>query len=94
MSSAVKQEKIRVYETILSSPGMTEKCKISLHVSRQQIILLGRLIEIGLGNQKGEPEDTILNSLPEGTMEEFRDMYAEILKKADLTDFYEKLKSI
>lgn len=48
MSSAAaieKKEKFKIFETALSSPGMSEKCKIVLQLSRQNILLLGWLIE-------------------------------------------------
>lgn len=94
MSSAVNKEKAKIFETILSSPGMTEKCKIVLHMSRQNIILLGRLLETGFLTSKNEPTDEIISALPKEVSEELREMHTEILKKADLTEFYEKLKSI
>jgi len=40
-----EKEKSNIFETILTSPGMNEKCKINLVLSRQNIILLSRLIE-------------------------------------------------
>lgn len=94
MSSVVNKEKAKIFETILSSPGMTEKCKIVLHISRQNIILLGRLLETGLLTSKNESTDEIISALPKEVIEELREVYIEILKKADLTEFYEKLKSI
>jgi len=42
MSSTINKEKLKIFETILSSPGMSEKCKITIQISRQQVLLLGR----------------------------------------------------
>ena len=94
MSSGVNKEKLKIFETILSSPGMTEKCKIVLQVSRQNVLLLSRLIEAGLLTKEQPYEDAIISSLPKDSGEEFRVIHEEILRKADLTDFYEKLKSL
>lgn len=94
MSSAVNKEKAKIFETILSSPGMTEKCKIVLLISRQNIILIGRLLETGLLTSKSESTDEIINALTKESLEELKEIQAEILKKADLMDFYEKLKTI
>jgi hypothetical protein len=86
------KEKSIIFETILSSPGMTEKCKINLQISRQNILLLSRLIEAGLLSGKKNFDDEIISSLPKESLEEFKGIHEEILKKAALTEFYEKLK--
>ena len=50
VATSGSKEKSRIYQTVLSSPGMNEKCKINLMMSRQNILLLGRLIEAGFLN--------------------------------------------
>jgi len=92
MSTAAK-EKLKIYETVLSSPGMTEKCKIVLQLSRQNILLLSRLIETGLDANK-EKADEIINLLSKESTEELFAVVPEFLKKGGLTEFYEKLKSL
>ncbi len=97
MSSGVtngKKEKSKVYEMILCSPGMAEHCKISLKITRQNVLVLSRLIESGILNAKGAFEDEILGSLSEESVAEFKGIHEEVLKKAGLADFYEKLKSL
>ena len=94
MSSVVNKEKSKIFETVLSSPGMTEKCKIVLMLSRQNIMLLSRLIEAGLLTEEQAFDDEIIQALRRESLEEFRTLHEEILKKADLLEFYEKLKSI
>jgi hypothetical protein len=89
-----KKEKSKVFEMVLSSPGMSENCKIVLQMSRQNVLLLSRLIEAGILNSKGSFDDEILNALPEESAGQFRIIHEEILKKSSLTDFYEKLKSL
>lgn len=87
-------QKIKIYETVLSSPGMCDKCKIILQLSRQNILLLSRIIEIGLEADKKEMNDDILMLLTEEGLEEFRKVLDEILSKGGLTDFYKKLKTL
>ena len=94
MSSPMNKEKSKIFETILSSPGMTEKCKIVLQLSRQNVLLLSRLIEAGLLTKEQPFEDAIIHALPNESGDEFRIIHEEILRKADLTEFYERLKSI
>jgi hypothetical protein len=94
MSTALSKEKSKIFETVLSSPGMNQKCKISLVMSRQNILLLSRLIEAGLLTDQQDIDDEIINALPKESLEEFRTVHEEILRKSNLTEFYEKLKSL
>lgn len=91
--SSVAKEKLKIYETVLMSPGMNEKCKIVLHLSRQNILLLSRLIETGLNSNK-ENADEFLSLLNKESKEELETVVPEFLRKGGLTDFYEKLKSL
>lgn len=92
MSSAMSKDKSKVFETILSSPGMTEKCKVVLQLSRQNVLLLSRLIEAGLLTKEQPFEDEIIRALPKESVDEFKVIHEEILRKSELTDFYERLK--
>lgn len=92
--STVKKEKSKVFEMVLSSPGMTEQCKISFKISRQNVLVLAKVIESGILESKSDSEDEILGSLPENAVSDFKMIHEEILKKSGLTEFYEKLKSL
>jgi hypothetical protein len=39
-------------------------------------------------------KDEIISVLPKESLEEFKTIHEEILRKSDLTEFYEKLKSL
>ena len=92
--ATTNQEKSKIFQTIFSSPGMSEKCKINLTVSRQNILLLSRIIETGLLSDNNSFDDEIIGALPVESLEEFKIIHAEILKKGELTEFYERLKSL
>lgn len=94
MSSAANKEKVRFYETILSSPGMADKCKIVLQISRQNVLLLCRLIEAGILTKEKTFEDDILQALPKESGEEFKTIHEDILRRSDLSILYEKLKGL
>lgn len=94
MSTVVNKEKAKVFQTILSSPGMGQKCKLVLQLSRQNILLLSRLIEAGFLTKELALEDEIINALPKDSLEDFRAIHEDILSKAALTEFYQKLKEI
>jgi hypothetical protein len=89
-----EKEKSNIFETILTSPGMNEKCKINLVLSRQNIILLSRLIEAGLLSRKNVFEDEIINVLSKESLEEMKAIHEDILKRGNLVEFYQKLKLI
>ena len=85
--TTASKEKSKVFQTILSSPGMNKKCKVNLTLSRQNILQLSRLIEAGLLTDKNPFNDEIIAALPEGSLTEFKTIHEEILKKVELTDF-------
>jgi hypothetical protein len=87
-------DKIKIYETVLSSPGMAAKCKIMLQLSRRDILLLSSVIETGLEPGKNETGSNLAGFLPEECVDDLKVIVAEILKKAELTEFYEKLKML
>jgi len=87
-------EKLKIYETVLSSPGMGQRCKIILQLSRLNILLLTRIIEQGLAVDKKEMKGDILMLLSKEAVEEFRQVIDDILNKGGLSNFYEKLKSL
>ena len=87
-----EKERSKIFETILSSPGMNEKCKITLMVSRQNIILIGRLIEAGFSKEKNQFDEEIIAALPAESLDELKLIHEDVLKKGELTEFYEKLK--
>jgi hypothetical protein len=86
--------KSKVIEMLLSSPGMNEKCKVVLSLSRENIIFFSRLIEVALLSEGKQVDDDILNVVSKNSLEEFRQVQEEVLKKGDLTDFYQKLKTL
>ncbi len=92
MSNVSGKEKSKIFETVLSSPGMSEKRKIVLMLSRQNILLLSRLIETGLLTKEQRFDDEIIAALPKEFLEEFKVIHEEILNKGGLNEFYERLK--
>ena len=97
MSSSASEKGLdrgKVFETVLSSPGMGETCKILLNPSRQTVVLLCRLIEQGLENAEGKHGDEMLSFLPSEAVQEVKVILEEMLRKSGLVDFYTRLKSL
>jgi len=89
-----KTDIVRIYETVLSIPGMNEKVKIGVQTSRKNLLLLNKVIEKGL-TEKAVDDKTIgiIESLPEEAVRELKEIAVALLEKAGLTEMNEKLKS-
>lgn len=74
-----------VYETLLLSPGMSDTVKIGLSLSRKNVLLLAKVIELGLTNSEGG-EQTIVTIGGKETITELNQIPAELLNKAGLQE--------
>jgi hypothetical protein len=92
VNSAKNSERAKIFETVLSSPGMKETCKIVLSPSRQTILLLCHLIEQGIENKEGNAPDEMLSFMPSESRNELKLIVDEMLKKSGLVEFYQRLK--
>ncbi len=81
----------RIYDTILSIPGMNEMVKIDLKISRKNILLLNQVIERGLSQKVDEKTANLLKSVPKENIQELKALGADCLQKAGLNELNEKL---
>lgn len=89
-----KNDIARVYETVLSIPGMNEKVKIGLQVTRKNILLLNKVIEKGLNNKEHDDKlVSILDIIPAESIQELKEIAAELLQRAGLSEMNQKLGS-
>ena len=88
-----KTDLTRVYETLLSIPGMNDPVKIDLKLPRKQVLLLSKVIERGLAQKEGEEGPSILSLAPPETRGELVKVAEDLLAKGGLTEMNEKLKS-
>lgn len=84
----------KVYDTILSIPGMNEAVKIDCKISRRNILLLNRVIERGLSVKEDNKSSHLLDTIPEEALQELRDFSVSCLQKAGLVELNEKLHSL
>lgn len=82
----------KVYDTILSIPGMNDSVKIDLRISRKNVLLLNSVIKRGLMVKEDEKSSGLLESIPQETLQELEDIANEYLTKAGLTELSEKLR--
>ncbi len=83
----------KVYDTILSIPGMNETVKIDMRISRKNVLLLHSVIRRGLSTKDDDKSSGLLESIPQETLQELQRIADDYLTKADLTELSEKLKS-
>lgn len=72
---------------MLSSPGINENCKIVLLMSRQNILVLTRLIDAARLSGKTSFDDEIIETLQVESVNDFKSIHKEVLKKAVLLTF-------
>jgi hypothetical protein len=84
----------KVYDTVLSIPGMNEAVKIDVKVSRKTVLLLNNVIERGLTVKDGDQAQGLLELIPKESIDELKNFSEECLNKAGLKELSEKMKSL
>jgi hypothetical protein len=85
----------KVYDTILSTPGMNETVKIDLKISRRNELLLNIVIERGLTVEDADDKSSNrLDAVPKETLPELTNISDDCLRKAGLTELREKLNGL
>lgn len=82
----------KVFDTILSIPGMNEPVKIDLKISRKNVLLLNNVIERGSSPDGELKSSAFLSIIPAENLQELKLLGEEFLQKANLNELYEKLK--
>lgn len=89
-----KTEVTKIYDTILSIPGMNQTIKVNIQTSRKNVLLLSKVIERGLNSNQGDDKSTsILDTISKETLKELAEICSELLNKAGLTEMNDKLKT-
>ena len=89
-----KNDIAKIYDTVLSIPGMNENVKLNLQTSRKNLLLLSKVIERGLNTkEQDEKSISVLDIVSPETLKELSNLSAELLNKAGLAEMNEKLKA-
>ena len=83
----------KVFDTVLSIPGMNDNVKIQLTIPRKNVLLLSKVIERGLSVKDDSEESNIIDIAAQETLQELTAISDELLKKAGLIEMNEKLKT-
>lgn len=90
-----KNEVAKIYETILSIPGMTDDIKVPFKTSRKNVLLLSKVIERGLNSSEMDEESVgVLEIVSKETREELSQIAAQLLNMAGLSEMNERLKAL
>lgn len=84
----------KVFDTVLSIPGMNEVVKIDLKISRKNVLLLNHVIERGLSAKDDDKSSILLTSVPQENLEELKQFGDECLQKAGLIELSKKLNTL
>ncbi|WP_315246670.1 MULTISPECIES: hypothetical protein [Flavobacterium] len=81
----------KVFDTVLSIPGMNDVVKIDLKISRKNVLLLNHVIERGLSAKDNDKPSILMTSIQEENLQELKLFGEECLQKAGLIELSEKL---
>ena len=84
----------KVFDTVLSIPGMNENVKIQLTMPRKNVLLLSKVIERGIFFKDFNEENSIIDIASKETFDELREVANELLTKAGLMEMNEKLNAL
>mgnify|MGYP001546527432 CR=1 FL=1 len=84
----------KVYDTILSIPGMSETVKIDMRISRKNVLLLHSVLKRGLTTKDDDKSSALLENIPPESLQELHVIADEYLTKVGLIELSEKLKRL
>jgi hypothetical protein len=82
----------KVFDTILSTPGMNEMVKIDLKISRKNVLLLHHVIERGMTVENDV--SGVLGSMSKEGLIELKNVAEECLQKAGIVELNQKLTTL
>ena len=88
-----KTDVAKIYETVLSIPGMNDNVKMSFSISRKNVLLLSKIIERGLSVKDPDDNSGLLEVIAKEIIQELQTLPAELLEKAGLTAMNQKLQA-
>ena len=90
-----KTEVSKIYETVLSIPGMNDNVKISFSIPRKNVLLLSKIIERGLSARKSDDKSlSLFDIVPKQILQELQTLPTDLLEKAGLREMNQKLMAL
>jgi hypothetical protein len=90
-----KTEVSKIYETVLSIPGMNDNVKISFSIPRKNVLLLSKIIERGLSARESDDKSlSLFDIVPKQILQELQTLPTDLLEKAGLREMNQKLMAL
>ena len=90
----LKTDIAKIYETVLSIPGMNDNVKMSFSISRKNVLLLSKVIERGLSVKDADDKTpNVLEVVSKEVLQELQAIPADLLEKAGLTEMNKKMQA-
>lgn len=83
-------EVARVYDTLLSAPGMDDAVRIDMKIARKQLLLLNHILNLPELAKASE----LLQHLEGGYFEALKELGSTFLEKSSLVDFNAKFMTL
>lgn len=84
------EEKKRVYDTLLSAPGMEDEVRVDVRIPRKHLLLFNHILGLQVLPQASE----LLKHVDADFFTAMKDLGARFLDKAGLADFNAKFISV
>jgi hypothetical protein len=88
------EELEKVYETLLSVPGMNDAVKMDLKIPRKTVLLLTEVLRKGMSKEMHNLGFGMADSLSEPVQKELDALILECLEKAGLTELSGRLRGL
>jgi len=89
-----KVELVRLYETLLSIPGMNDPVRLDLKIPRKNVLLLSQVIRRGLQANGDSTEGTLLGLIAPTALQDVERLAGELIEKAGLSEMQQKLEAL
>ncbi|MFP5439042.1 MAG: hypothetical protein ACLGH8_14775 [Bacteroidia bacterium] len=83
-------EVARVYDTLLSAPGMDDEVRVDMRILRKQLFLLNHILNLPSLVQASE----LLKYIDKGFYRDLTELGTKFLDKASLTEFNAKFMNV
>ena len=84
----------KVYETLLSVPGMNDPVKVDLKIPRKTVLLLTEVLRKGMSPEIQSKGFGMADTLSENTKKELNAIIEESLEKAGLMELSGRLRGL
>jgi hypothetical protein len=83
----------KIYETVMSIPGMNEQIKLTIKIPRKTVLLLTQIIEKGILSKELQEPGSFLHAAGKDGLSNLQTVIDDLLEKSGLKEMKEKLSA-